>query len=135
MPAAKLDLSVDFQSDVDYDFFEKNANASPSCRYADLIGPYGHRRRWPGVVVGEPDITSGLWRDFGPAWPPGNEVAYGNDRVFYDPAVVLSTPATVAGGEGPLLVRPNAVPPLPTPLPAFDDRLLPVSPNGELEGS
>lgn len=138
VPVAKFDLSVDFQSDVDYDFYEKNVNASPSCRYSDLTGPYGQRRKWLGV--GEQDTS--LWQDYGVAWAPRNDIVYGNDRVYYDPAVVLSTPAAAFPGGGPLLIRPNvngilpppSLPPSPLtpapPLPPISDRL-PVLPNGK----
>lgn len=96
VPVAKLDLSADFQSDVDYDFFQKNVNASPSCRYSDLTGPYGQGQKWPSP--NGPDLS--LWQDPGLLWQQRNDVAYGNDRVFYDPAVYLSTPAAAVPGYG-----------------------------------
>lgn len=100
----KLDLSLDFQSDVEYDYFEKNVNASPSCRYAELAGPYGQRRKWGGSG-NEQD----LWQDLSPQWQQGNEVAYGGvDRVFYDqlkPGV--QELFSGGGGGGVSLVRPT----------------------------
>ncbi|XP_015363152.1 PREDICTED: uncharacterized protein LOC107161309 isoform X1 [Diuraphis noxia] len=100
----KLDLSLDFQSDVEYDYFEKNVNASPSCRYAELAGPYGQRRKWGGS-----GDEQDLWQDLSPQWQQGNEVAYGDvDRVFYDqlkPGV--QDLFSGGGGGGVSLVRPT----------------------------
>lgn len=103
----KLDLSQDFQSDVEYDYFEKNVNASPSCRYTELAGPYGQRRKWGGSG-NEQD----LWQDLNTQWQQGNEVAYGGDKVFYDqlkPGVQELFSGGVGGGGGGIvsLIRPT----------------------------
>lgn len=99
VPSEKLDLSSDFQSDLEYDFFEKNINASPSCRYTELANPYAQRRKWTGTG-NEQD----LWQDLGQQWQQGNEVAYGgNDRVFYDqfkPGVQELLSGGIGGGVG-----------------------------------
>lgn len=103
-PSANLDLSLDFQSDLDYDYFEKNINASPSCRYLDLENPFGLRRQW----AIKPDINS-LWQDVNPSLYQKNDVGYGNDKVHYDTTGVLSTtPVVPAEYDGVnLLIKPN----------------------------
>lgn len=105
VPSEKLDLSLDFQSEVDYDFYEKNVNASPSCRYLELDSPfnYGQNRKW-GNVGNEQDVS--LWQDFNPLWYQRNDIGYGNDRVYYDRGVVTSTAAPGYGGV-PLAINPN----------------------------
>lgn len=102
VPSAKLDLSSDFQSDVDYDFFEKNVNASPSCRYLELSNPYGQRRDW-GVVGNDQDLS--LWQDLNPLWYQRNDIAYGNEKVFYD--TNLQPKPGVSEYDGASLTRPN----------------------------
>jgi len=93
---------------VEYDYFEKNVNASPSCRYTELASPYGQRRKWGGSG-NEQD----LWQDLSAQWQQGNEVAYGGgDRVFYDqlkPGVqeLFSGGGGGGGGGGVSLVRPT----------------------------
>ncbi|XP_050426859.1 uncharacterized protein LOC126837103 [Adelges cooleyi] len=92
VPTAKLDLSLDFFSDVDYDFYEKNVNVSPICRYLDLAGPvsYGQNRKW-GFGGNDQELT--LWRDPNPTWIQRNDVGggYGNDPVYYDRGSVSPT--------------------------------------------
>lgn len=74
----KLDLSMDFQSDVDYDYYEKNLNASPSCRLMEFNNEYGQRRQW-GFSGGDQNLL--LWQDVNSLWNQPNEVrAYGDDR-------------------------------------------------------
>jgi len=102
MASDKLDLSSDFQSDVEYDFFEKNVNASPSCRFTDLGSPYGQRRKWDGS-----ENEQDLWKDLIPQWQQGNEVAYGGgDRVFYD-QLKPGVQELFGGGGGTFLIRPD----------------------------
>lgn len=94
--SAKLDLTLDFESEVDYDFFEKNVNGSPSCRYLqEYSNPfnYGQNRKW-GIAGNEQDIS--LWQD--PLWYQRNDVLYGNDRVYYDRGVLAT--AGVPGYDG-----------------------------------
>uniref|UniRef100_A0A2S2R1U8 Apple domain-containing protein n=1 Tax=Sipha flava TaxID=143950 RepID=A0A2S2R1U8_9HEMI len=100
VPSAKLDLSLDFQSDLDYDFFEKNVNASPTCRYLELTNPYGQRRNW-GIAGNQED----LWQDLGPLWYQRNEIAYGADKVYYDTG--LQPKPGVPEYDGASLTRPN----------------------------
>jgi len=96
----KLDLSQDFQSDVEYDYFEKNVNASPSCRYTEQANPYGQRRKWGGSG-NEQD----LWQDISTQWQQSNEVGYGGgDRVFYD-QLKPGVQELFSGGGGTSLVR------------------------------
>lgn len=103
MPSTKLDLSLDFQSDLDYDFFEKNVNASPSCRYLDLGNIYGLGHQW-GF---KPDLSY-LWQELNPSLYQRNDVGYGNDNVYYDGGVLSTTPVAVPEYDGlNLLVRPN----------------------------
>lgn len=101
VPSTKLDLSLDFQSDLDYDFFEKNVNASPSCRYLDLENPYG--LRW-GV---KPGLTS-LWQGFNPSLYQRNDIGYGNENAYYDGGVLSTAAAVVPEYDGVnLSIRPN----------------------------
>lgn len=103
VPSTKLDLSLDFQSDLDYDFFEKNVNASPSCRYLDLENPRGLGRQW-GI---KPDLTS-LWQGFSPSLYQRNDVGYGNENAYYDGGVLSTAAAVVPEYDGVnLLIRPN----------------------------
>lgn len=104
VPPEKLDLSLDFQSDLDYDFYQKNVNASPSCRYLELNNLYGQRRQWGQ----KPDISS-LWQNFNPTWFQRNDIGYGNDQVYYDRGI-LSTGAPVPDISTPLFIRPNQNP-------------------------
>lgn len=84
VPSDKLDLSMDFHSDVDYDYYEKNANASPSCRYLEFTSEYGQRRQWgvAGGVGGGGGQDLSLWHDVNSLWNRPNEVAgaRGDDR-------------------------------------------------------
>lgn len=102
VPTEKLDLSLDFQSDIDYDFFEKNINGSPSCRYLELGSGYGERRQW-GVTGNEQDLS--LWQDLSPSLYQKNDVGYGNDQVYYDRGI-QSTPAGIPGYDSTSLLRP-----------------------------
>lgn len=133
--SAKLDLSLDFHSDLEYDFYEKNVNASPGCRYLELPGAYGQRRNWD-IAGNEQDVGS-PWKDFDPLWyQRNNEIAYGNDKVFYDRGTVQPTGSSVFGYDG---LRPLSVNPFNTARNPFDgvDQTLstagriPVSQNGQ----
>ncbi|VVC46129.1 PAN/Apple domain [Cinara cedri] len=106
IPPEKLDLSTDFHSDVDYDFYEKNVNASPICRYLEFTDPYGQRRQWD-ISGNEPDLS--LWQDLNPSLFQKNDVGYGNDKVYYDLSI-HSTPAAGSGynrGEVPMTFIPD----------------------------
>lgn len=103
MPSEKLDLSMDFQSDLDYDFFEKNVNASPSCRYMEFTSPYGQRRQW-GFPGGDQDLS--LWQDLNSLWNQQNDVAYGDDRAsFYDGREVYAKPVVSENDAQSLSIR------------------------------
>lgn len=91
----KLDLSADFQSDVDYDFYEKNTNSSPVCRYTELTDPYGQRRQWDVTGTGQDPS----WQGVNPSLIQKNDVGYGDDKVHYDVSV-QPTPAAAPGYNG-----------------------------------
>lgn len=99
-----LDLSADFHSDLNYDFYEKNVNASPICRYLDLTNPYGPRHQWD-IAGNEPDLSS--WQDLNPSLFQKNDVGYGNDKVYYDLSI-HSTPAANSGYNGNVPISINS---------------------------
>lgn len=126
VPMEKLDLTLDFQSDLDYDFYERNLNASPSCRYLEVNSLYGQKHAWGQ----EPDISN-LWQDLNPTWNQRNDIGYGNDKVYYDRGVI-STGLPVPDNGTPLSIKPNQIPFLYgdiNPTLSTADRL-PVSSNG-----
>lgn len=100
VPSTKLDLSSDFQSDLDYDFFERNVNASPTCRYLELTSTYGQRRNW-GIAGNQED----LWQDLNSLWYQKNDITYGADKVYYDSG--LQPKPGVPEYDGASLTRPN----------------------------
>lgn len=124
VPSQKLDLSLDFQSEVNYDFYEKNVNASPSCRYLEFPNVYGGLvRKWDITGNGQ-DLS--LWQDVNPSlWYQKNDIAYGNEPVYYDRGI-QSTPVV------PVSITPNVQIPNDGVSPTFPTAIRPaiVSPNG-----
>lgn len=125
VPSQKLDLSLDFQSELDYDFYEKNVNASPSCRYLEFPKLYaGQIRKWDVTGNGQ-DIS--LWQDVNPPlWYQKNDIAYGNEPVYYDRSILQSTPSV------PMSITPNVQIPNDGASPTFPTGTRPaiMSPNG-----
>ncbi|XP_026686892.1 LOW QUALITY PROTEIN: uncharacterized protein LOC113471719 [Diaphorina citri] len=84
IPVERLDLTIDFDSDLDYDFFERDRNAPPGCEH------------WSGMGYGVSVPTLGYTPNtYQPASKSHHDLWHNKD-----PSYPTKSPPTYSGGGG-----------------------------------